>query len=305
MTSIDTIKSKIYEAKTTMLNADTCYKNATDAVTLMKYKLANAEEELLNAENVLANAETCYKNATDDVALMKYKLANAEEELLKVIDTSADAQATLYDLNIELQTAEALASVPVTLARPVGTKYKWTHKDNPETYRVAIQTKRGVLQVKSVNDGVPELHETMCTCSRCWEFLHLAPGAKKPLKTAYFPDLTAWDNTLPYLMGKLVITSAPISDKALKALCMKPLEATTDALKLKELEERFPGGVFVLSTPKTQFEISYKRVANEFDQIYYAKINMSFFHFSDYCGNMKIQLLVEWRGLYIDLTHLF
>ena len=261
--------------------------------------------KIQKAEYVMENAQMRHKNAMDTVTLMKYKLANAEEELLKVIDTCADAQATLYDLNIELQTAEALPAVPSALARPVGTKYKWTHKDNPETYRVAIQTKTGVLQVKSVNDGVVETHETMCTCSRCWEFLHLAPGAKKPLKTAYYPDLTAWDDTLPYNMGKLVITSAPISDKALKALCMKPLEATTDALKLKELEERFPGGVFVLSTPKTQFEISYRRVNYEFDKIYYAKIDRSFFNFSDYCGNMKIQLMVEWHGLYIDLTHLF
>jgi hypothetical protein len=254
--------------------------------------------KIQKAEYVMENAQMRHKNATDTVTLMKYKLANAEEELLKVIDTCADAQATLYDLNIELQTAEALASataVPSALARPVGTKYKWTHKDNPETYRVAIQTKQGVLQVKSVNDGVVETHETMC----------IAPGAKKPLKTAYYPDLTAWDDTLPYNMGKLVITSAPISDKALKALCMKPLEATTDALKLKELEERFPGGVFVLSTPKTQFEISYRRVNYEFDKIYYAKIDTSFFNFSDFCGTMKTQLMVEWRGLYIDLTHLF
>jgi hypothetical protein len=264
--------------------------------------------KILKAEYVMENAEMRYKNATDTVTLMKYKLANAEEELLKVYEARADAAATLYELNIELQAAEASAAVPVvppTLARPVGTKYKWTHKDNPETYRVAIQTKNGVLQVKCVNDGVVERHETMCTCSRCWDFLHLAPGAKKPLKQEFFADLTAWDATLPYRMGKLVITSAPVSDKALKALCMKPLAATTDALKLKELEERFPGGVFVLSTPKTQFEISYKRVNDMFDQIYYAKINMSFFNFSDYCGNMKIQLLVEWHGLYIDLTHLF
>jgi hypothetical protein len=265
--------------------------------------------KILKAEYVMENAQMRHKNATDTVTLMKYKLANAEEELCKVVEACADAQATLYELNIELQKAEALAAVPVvppTLARPVGTKYKWTHKDNPETYRVAIQTKNGVLQVKSVNDGVAEVHETFCTCAPCWEFSHSAPWRKgRPLKQQFFADLTAWDETLPYLMGKLVITSAPVSDKALKALCMKPLAATTDALKLKELEERFPGGVFVLSTPKTQFEISYKRVNDEFDQIYYAKINMSFFNFSDYCGNMKIQLMVEWRGLYIDLTHLF
>jgi hypothetical protein len=85
---------------------------------------------------------------------------------------------------------------------------------------------------------------------------------------------------------------------------MKPLEATEDALQLKELEERFPGGVFVASTMRKQFEISYKRVADAYDQIYCAQMNMSFFNFRDYCGD-KIQLMVEWRGLYINLSHLF
>jgi hypothetical protein len=36
---------------------------------------------------------------------------------------------------------------------PVGTKLKWRHATNPETYRVAIMTKHGPLQVKSLTDG--------------------------------------------------------------------------------------------------------------------------------------------------------
>jgi hypothetical protein len=54
--------------------------------------------------------------------------------------------------------------------RPVGTKYKWTHKTNPETYRVAIQTKDGILQVKAVTDGRLHVHEDCNNCDACWEF---------------------------------------------------------------------------------------------------------------------------------------
>jgi len=230
----------------------------------------------------------------------------AEEEFLLAKEAKEQANDELYDLYNELERAQSLADELLKLRRPVGTKYKWTHKENPDTYRVAIQTKNGILQVKAVTDGRLHVHEDCNNCGPCWEFENNAPWRKrKPLKTTFFKDLAEWDATLPMNQGKLVITSAPITDKDLKTLCMKPLTATEDALQLKELEERFPGGVFVLSTPKTQFEISYKRVNNEFDQIYYAKIHMSFFNFSDYCGNEKIQLMVEWNGMYIDLSHLF
>lgn len=273
MTSIDAIKSKIQEAEFMFDDSDTLYKDAENVLLDIKVRFDDAEMTFINAKR---------------------------ERALN--------HARLYDLNIELQKAEALESAKMdrVLERPVGTKYKWTHKTNPETYRVAIQTKKGVLQVKSVTDGGAETHEDACTCAGCWDFNHSAPWrSKKPLKTTYFPDLSAWDATLPENQGRLVITSAPITDAALKALCMKPLITDEDALKLLELERRFPGGVFVLSTAKTQFVISYKRVANIYHQIYNAEIDMSFFNFSDYCGNEKIQLLVEWRGMYIDLSHLF
>jgi len=258
---------------------------------------------------------------------LKMKITEAEEmldeadmrcdaidyEYVEAKKHRAQAYNDLYNLNIELQKAEAIANAEAAAAiasaaeasnlrRPVGTKYKWTHKKNPETYRVAIQTKEGVLQVKSVTNGVAEFHED-CTCGPCWEFEHNAPWRKaKPLKHLFFADLTAWDNTLPENQGRLVITSAPITDKALKALCMKPLEATEDALKLKELEERFPGGVFVLSSPSTgkQIEIKAHGMA-----IYCLKPNMVCCTFKQFFNDDKVQLMVEWRGLYIDLSHLF
>jgi hypothetical protein len=260
------------------------------SIQAIKMQIAQAETVMANAEKHYNEVEHEFMQAKDAKIEAYYHLAELEENLRN------EAAAEL---------AAELAASLAALTHPVGTKFKWTHKANPETYRVAIQTKEGILQVKSVTDGRLHVHEE-CTCDPCWEFEHNAPWRpKKPLTKTFFSDYAAFSATLPMNQGKMVITSAPITDKALKDLCMKPLEATEDALQLKELEERFPGGIFVLSTPKTQFEISYKRVANAYDQIYYAKIDMSFFNFSDYCGQEKIRLLVEWRGLYIDLSHLF
>ena len=47
----------------------------------------------------------------------------------------------------------------------IGTKFKWIL--NEETYRVAIQTADGVLQVKSVTDGGGDVHNDACDCNRC------------------------------------------------------------------------------------------------------------------------------------------
>ena len=257
-------------------------------------------------KNAIADAEDKVFLTGEKVMRLHEKVTSAEEELLMAKYDLDSIKTTLYNLNIDLQEAEAIASTQApTLQSPVGTKYKWTDKANPQNYRVAIQTKDGILQVKSVNNGVAEVHED-CGCSPCWESENNAPWRpRKPLKKHFFPDRAAWEATLPLYTGNIVITPAPITDKALKALCMEPLKAWGDALKLKELEARFPGGVFVLSSPKTQFEISYKHVDNVFHKIYYAKIDTSFFNFSDFCGTMKTQLMVEWHGLYIDLSHLF
>lgn len=228
-----------------------------------------------------------------DAADMRSKAAKCET--LEAEKQWAQAYQLLEALRIELQVAEAeaaaatAAAVAAAIKRPDGTKYKWTHKYLPNTYIVAIQTKDGILQVKSVVNGVPEIR----------------------LARKLFTDLLAWDETLPMNQGKLTVTSAPITDKEMKMLFIKPLNATEDALQLKELEERFPGGVFVLSIPNkqpaVQYEISYKLVGNTYHQIYNEKLRMSFFNFADYgvLADEKPQLAVEWKGYYVDLSHLF
>ena len=193
-----------------------------------------------------------------------------------------------------------------------GTKLKWVSDTDAETYRVAIAKKDGILEVKVVMDGRGYCHDsTTCVCKPCSEIaLSRRLGAPMPpwlngppLMKTFFKDEATWRASLP-AGGKVTITEPILSDRALKKLCMKPLTATTDALKLKELEERFPGATMVLSTKDRQYEITYKN-----DPIYgnihceNAQISAQFF--AGFGAHGKPNLMAEWRGLYICLSHLF
>jgi hypothetical protein len=106
-----------------------------------------------------------------------------------------------------------------------------------------------------------------------------------------------------------------ISDDDLKELCCKPFEATTDALRLKELEGRFPGATMVLSTTKKQIVVKYV-----YEEIYVdssanhmiacdVSDTLPFHEFASIGASPrpdgKPQLMAEWRGMYVDLSHLF
>jgi hypothetical protein len=206
-------------------------------------------------------------------------------------------EETLHNLYIKLQIAQEM---PVREKR---TKLKWISASNPETYRVAIVTKDGVLQVKSVTDGGGDCHCENCTCVPCWEYRNGAAWRSLPLNKVLFEDEMAWRETLPE--GEITITPPRLSNKVLRALCMKPLEATTDALKLKELEERFPGATMVITTDQAQLEIEYMGCAEANQHRIFSNTNEIRHTFSDFGANGKPQLMAEWRGLYIDLSHLF
>jgi len=66
---------------------------------------------------------------------------------------------------------------------PIGTKFKWVQ--GPETYRIAVQTAKGVLQVKSVTDGGGE-----CDMTR-------TVGGTHPLIKKMFADEDSWRASLP------------------------------------------------------------------------------------------------------------
>jgi len=110
-------------------------------------------------------------------------------------------------------------------------------------------------------------------------------------------------------MAEATEANSIVSDAELKELCNMPLTGATDALKLKELEERFSGATMVLSTATEQLEIEhvyYDIEAYPTDwryQIYSKKLERSVFHFTDL--GKSPHLMAEWNGLYIDLSHLF
>jgi hypothetical protein len=205
---------------------------------------------------------------------------------------------------------ERFNAAPVYPPRTQGTKLKWILE--PETYRVAIVKKDGILEVKRVTEGGGYCHDYMtCKCTPCG-YIALSrrlgapnppwqPGA--PLTKTFFATEAAWRSSLPD-GGQITVTEPRISGRALRALCMKPLKATTDALQLKELEERFPGATMVLTTHK-QYEIRYNP-DSFYGDIYCEKEGTSapyFWHFGGEEG--KPHLMAEWLGLYINLSHLF
>lgn len=91
-----------------------------------------------------------------------------------------------------------VSPVPELKPLAIGCKLRWTL--NQETYRVAIQTDKGVLQVKSVTDGAGECHEDGCTCTPCAELRMVPPApwrTRRPLKKMLFANEITWKASLP------------------------------------------------------------------------------------------------------------
>jgi hypothetical protein len=126
------------------------------------------------------------------------------------------------------------ASLPTASAAPppaIGTKFRWTL--GPETYRVAIMTAKGVLQVKSVTDGAGEVHPTTCReCRPCKELAMTppAPWARRPLKKTLFADEATWRASLP-TGGSVEITppAKPVAEQKVAVVAQAP----NDVEKLK------------------------------------------------------------------------
>jgi hypothetical protein len=97
--------------------------------------------------------------------------------------------------------------------------------------------------------------------------------------------------------------------KPLPEIIVEPLVAKTDALKLKELSERFKNGVFIISTPHYQANIEYRYWHSHAcsdtyinHQIYAPRNRIYFTHFCELGEN--INLMVENDGVFTELTHL-
>jgi hypothetical protein len=105
----------------------------------------------------------------------------------------------------------------------VGTKFSWTDAINPEKYRIAIQTRKGVLEVKT-DEG---------------------PSKK------FFESPASWKKTLR--KGPIKITS-PATDDILSSLP----ETFTDSQKLRELERRFKVRSECLLSPMGDLSLTHK-----------------------------------------------
>jgi hypothetical protein len=129
-----------------------------------------------------------------------------------------------------------LEPIPMTTPLPVpthtidiGTKFKWML--NEETYRVAIQTADGVLQVKSVTDGAGDVHGDACYCVRC-----LYSTGRLPLKQTLFANEDSWRASLPR-GGIITTTSGPRSKGEQMAQAHNEFIDSRD--KLQEYMRRF------------------------------------------------------------------
>jgi hypothetical protein len=216
------------------------------------------------------------------------------------------AEENLNSLHKALKKAEAMS------LRPVGTKFKWIR--DAQNYRVAIQTKKGLLQVKVVTNGVGDYHDEGCPCNPCGE-IRLSNGQippwrrSRPLKRTLFDDETSWHASFDDGSGEMIITSAPIPQD-IRRLCLVPLQSTTDALKLNELEGRFSGATFTLIVPTKSSQIWPQ--TREYDVAYYRNgtrhliacedSQISLFNFSDFGEDSK--LMVRWRGYCFLVSHL-
>ena len=163
---------------------------------------------------------------------------------------------------------------------------RWILNDN--TYRSAVVTKTGLLQVKIVNDGLEYKDNT------------------------FYATGDDWANSLP--KSGMIIVSPPVS--VLENKLTSPLKGPSDGHKLVELEQRFKRGKFYLANtyyPRTHIRSIY--VENIYaDEVPMIQINKGFCvnSFQEIIDRMPAAapansvhtLIVEYRGQTIGLTHL-
>jgi hypothetical protein len=277
------------------------------------------EEEAEHAANWLAGDEEAegwnVGLAQRQQATWQTPVAQAEEQDEPCYDCGRSTANCLCQsqLNAEAEVFQA--------PHKEGTKLKWVSNSNPETYSVAIVKKDYILEVKRVTDGGGYCHNpASCECSVCNQILlsrGRTPIPRAPLVKTFFATEADWLASLPQggSRGSIQATVPAISARQLKKSSCTPLTGATDGLKLKELAQRFPGGTMVLQTSTGIFEVEhvYYDIAsypeNWCHQIYSRKLEKSFMNFSDLGksprSNGKPQFMVEWKGLYIDLSHLF
>ena len=155
------------------------------------------------------------------------------------------------------------ASAPLPVAAPppaIGSKLRWTLDAN--TYRVAIMTAKGLLQVKSVTDGAGEFHPTTCReCRPCKELAMTppAPWARRPLKQTMFADEAAWRASLP-TGGSVEITppAKPVAEQKVAAVAQAPNDVEKLKAAIKTYKIRTTA--YVEPSPREQLKAAAERM---------------------------------------------
>jgi hypothetical protein len=124
---------------------------------------------------------------------------------------------------------------------PIGSKFRWDLNGN--TYRVAIMTSKGVLQVKSVTDGVTD------------------EDSIGRIKRTMFPNEAAWRASLPEGDAVTPLTGPDTRSQIQKRLDA-PLQSHGDAEKIGEFMDRFKirSDVIISTSPNKLVEILLDRV---------------------------------------------
>lgn len=288
----------------------------------MNYLISVFEQEIyeLNVKLQLAEADESfvpYAAAEDDEINNFFPPAAEEQEDENQDDPCYHCGRALHSCICSSAPTEAKDIWSDVTAKPspsrkIRTKLKWVSELNPESYRVAVVTKDGILEVKRVTDGGGYCHDyKTCGCNSCAEIRvsggRLPPWLKGvPLVKTFYETEAAWCADLPF-GGAITVTEPKISDRALRVLCKKPLLMMTDGGRLEELEKRFPGAKMVLTTAREQLVVeSMNSVATNQYRIYSVTTDEIRRNFSELGANpTKPQLMAEWRGLYIDLSHLW
>jgi hypothetical protein len=97
----------------------------------------------------------------------------------KIAELRAEYEERIHEFSNQLNLLRKPAVVLI------GSKFKWISASNTETYRIAIMTANGLLQVKSVVDGAIE-----CDTSQ-------SIGGKHPLVKKLFANEAEWRASLP------------------------------------------------------------------------------------------------------------
>lgn len=142
----------------------------------------------------------------------------------------------------------------------IGSKFRWTLDAN--TYRVAILTAKGLLQVKSVTDGGGEVHPTTCReCTPCKELAMTppAPWARRPLKKTMFADEPAWRASLP-TGGSVEITppAKPGAEQKVAAVAQAPNDVEKLKAAIKTYKIRTTA--YVEPSPQEQLKTSMQQM---------------------------------------------